>query len=122
MKLYCKKCNHILTNNLLEESEIKNLKYDDQEELLLLNKYIEVSKTDFWFNIPIKYLIHSKSIQLKNHTNKSRLHGCCGPSNFGNLNQVCPTCNFDIGTLISDCCFPIFVGVDENKVSLKPLW
>lgn len=122
MKLYCKKCNNILTPNSLIKSKIDELNYNEEKEFLSLEKYIEVKNTNLNFNVSIDCLINSKSINLKNHKDKLKFKGCCGPSDFGCLNQVCEKCGFDIGVLIADCWTPVFIGIDLSKVSLKPLW
>ncbi len=122
MKLYCKKCNYLLTSLKLEKSELKQICLIDEKELLQDRKYIEANRIDYSFEIPIDYLINSKSISLKDHKDSIRLQGCCGPGNFGVLNQVCPKCKFEIGVLIADCWTPRFIGIDKSKISEKPLW
>ena len=122
MKLYCKKCNNLLTLESLMKSTYKEVRFIDEKELLLEDKYIKASEIDYNFGISIDYLINTKSIILKNHKESIRLQGCCGPSEFGILNQVCPKCDFEIGVIIADCWTPRFIGVDKNKVSEKPLW
>ncbi|SEC00396.1 hypothetical protein SAMN04489761_2224 [Tenacibaculum sp. MAR_2009_124] len=122
MKLCCKNCNDLLTPKVLLKSEIDELSYIDEEELLQEGKFIEASKVEYNFGIPIEYLINSKSIILKNHSESIRLQGCCGPSEFDKLNQVCVNCNNEIGVLIADCWTSKFIGVNMSKVSLKRLW
>ncbi|MGG6231338.1 hypothetical protein [Tenacibaculum sp. SDUM215027] len=122
MKLYCKNCNNLLTINTLKESKFDEIKFVDESELLPNGKYIEASKVGYNFEIPIDYLINTKSILLKDHKESIRFQGCCGPSEFSTLNQVCPKCNSEIGVLVADCWTSRFIGIDIRKVSLKPLW
>ena len=122
MELYCKKCNNLLTQTPLKKSTFKEVKFIDEEELLQNGKYIEASKIDYNFEIPIDYFVNTESILLENHKDTIRLQGCCGPGEFGKLNQVCPRCKFEIGILIADCWTSRFIGIDESKVSKKPLW
>ncbi len=106
----------------LKESKYDELTFIDEKELLKENRYILASNAGFIFELPFKYLVNTKSILLINHNDQKRFNGCCGPSEFGKLNQVCSQCSSEIGTLISDCWTPKFIGIDGNKVSLKPLW
>ncbi|WP_028890453.1 hypothetical protein [Tenacibaculum ovolyticum] len=122
MKLYCKKCNDLLTPETLKKSTFKEVRFIDEKELLFDGKYIDASEVDYNFEIPIDYLINTKSIVLKNHKESVRFQGCCGPSEFGALNQVCLKCNFEIGVLVADCWTSRFIGIDKSKVSEKPLW
>ncbi len=97
MELYCKNCNNPLTKNPLIEAKVEELKYIDRKELLSEGKFIDASIVEYNFGIQIHYLIHTESISLKNHKDKVKLQGCCGPSNFNSLNQVCTICRFAIG-------------------------
>lgn len=120
MKLYCKRCNEILTTKSLIKA--KGIKLEDESELLSADEYIEAFKTSFNFGVPIEYLVHSESILLNDHKDDNRFIGCCGPGQFEHLNKVCPNCKNEIGIYIADCCTPRFIGIDKNKVSLQPLW
>lgn len=122
MELYCKNCNTLLTLSPLIKSNYKELTFIDEKELLNDNKYILASEAEFNFEIPIEYLINTNGILLSDHKDLSRFNGCCGPSEFGKLNQICTKCKFEIGVLIADCWTPRFIGIDINKVSKKPLW
>lgn len=122
MEFYCNKCNHKLTQNPLKISSKKELDYSDEEDLLKPGTYISVTETTFNFDINIEYLISFDSIILNDHKENFKLQGCCGPSNFNTLNQVCPKCNHEIGVLIADCWTPCFIGIDATKIAKKPLW
>ena len=121
MKLYCKKCNTILVEGLTEANN-REIIYSDECDLVPKGKYI--INNDIWNfeNLTIEYLIHIKSIKLKDHTNSYRLQGCCGPTGCDGLNQLCPTCNIEIGVLVADCFTPHFVGLEKSKISEKPVW
>lgn len=122
MDLYCKQCNYKLTPHSLKEAISKELSYIDEEELLKEGMYISTIEADYFFNISIDYLLNSKSTVLIDHQDSTRFNGCCGPSEFGKLNQICPQCKSEIGVLIADCWTSRFIGIDSNKVSKKPLW
>lgn len=120
MKLYCKKCNHLLVENL-SEAKKKEIVYEDGYDLIPEGKYIH--STDIGFNIyEVSYLMNIKSVPLKNYTNNERMQGCCGPSGLDGLNQLCLKCSEEIGVLVADCIAPYFIGIQKNKVSLEPLW
>ena len=122
MKLYCKRCNELLTPKTLIKADEDELRFEEGEELLPKDKY--VLNDDIWNfdKLETSYLINIKSIILKDHEDKSRMVGCCGPSGLDGFNQLCPNCNEEVGILVADCFTLHFVGIDVNKVSLKPMW
>ncbi len=122
MKLYCKNCNEKLTPNALSEAELDLIDLREEEDLIPKGMFIEANKIRFEFGVEIKYILNIDSVRLQNHKEITRLQGCCGPSNFDALNQVCPKCSSEIGVISGDCCMPHFVGIAENAVSLLPLW
>lgn len=121
MRLYCKKCNNELTNENLTKALLSELSDVEGNELLPKAKYIEVKKSEYNFTIKVDVLVHTKSINVIDHDNHLRLQGCCGPSEFGVLNQICSVCKTEIGVLIDDCWTQKFIGIDLSKVFVKPL-
>lgn len=121
MKLYCKKCNELLTLDSLKKARTEDLKFVDGEDLLPQGTFIEALEAEYFFGVPIDYLIDSDSINLEDHKEKSRFIGCCGSSQLECLNQICPNCKNEIGIFVSDCFTSTFTGIDIDKVSLKSL-
>ncbi|WP_025740577.1 hypothetical protein [Aquimarina pacifica] len=122
MELYCKKCKYRIHSRALQESKYIDVQYGDGQELLPAWEYVRTDKANYNFDFPIKYLVHSKSLLLIDHEDSLRFQGCCGPSQFGELNQVCPQCKNEIGILVADCWTSHFIGIDETKVTLQPIW
>lgn len=56
-------------------------------------------------------------INVKHHSDRSRINGCCGLSGFFGINTVCNN-NHEIGIEHSDCCMPHTVGLVLEKVEL----
>lgn len=122
MELYCKKCNQELTKGPLSQAKVSSINHGDEKDLVPLHQYVFLAEAEYNFEIPIDFLVNNKSLNLDNHTESIRLQGCCGPSEFGQLNQICPNCKSEIGLLIDDCWTPRFIAIDSNKISKKPLW
>jgi hypothetical protein len=59
---------------------------------------------------------------LNYHSDKSRLNGCCGPSEGELSNLVC-RCNTEIGREISDCITPHYTRINREQVNvIKDKW
>lgn len=121
MRLYCKKCNYLLVENLDKASKTE-VTYKEEYDLISEGKYIPNDNIWNFTNIKVSYIIHSKSISLKGHHIGLRMQGCCGPSGLDGFNQLCPNCNEEIGILVADCFTPHFIGIGKDKVSLTSLW
>ncbi|SEE09319.1 hypothetical protein SAMN04487765_1369 [Tenacibaculum sp. MAR_2010_89] len=106
----------------LKEAQKKEVIYADEYDLIPIGKYIVNSDIWNFGDLEIIYLINANNIDLKSHHDYAKMQGCCGPSGADGLNQLCPTCKEEIGVLVADCYTPRFIGLDVNKVSLKPLW
>lgn len=121
MKFYCKKCNNLLIENLIQAKK-EEILYDDEQDLIPIGKFVLNEGIWNFDDLEITYLINADSIVLKNHYNSVKMQGCCGPSGMDGLNKLCPNCSQEIGVLVSDCYTPRFIGIDKNKVSESPIW
>jgi hypothetical protein len=54
-------------------------------------------------------------LDVRYHTDRRRLIGCCGPSGLHGLNQVC-SCGCEIGTERSDCIWPHAIYLEPSRV------
>lgn len=122
MQLYCKKCNCQLTVMELELASSDQANEDDGATLIGPGLYLNASEIDIHFTQPIDFLVNKQSVILRNHKDRKRLQGCCGPGDLGVLNQVCPNCKAEIGVIVEDCWLPHFVGISGKAVSKEALW
>lgn len=116
MELYCKQCNHKLTVTDLQQSASNQANLEDQESLIGPGLYLDAGEIDIHFGKPIDFLVNTKSVVLRNHKDRTRLQGCCGPGDLGVLNQVCPNCSAEIGVIVADCWLPHFIGISGEAV------
>lgn len=122
MELYCKRCNHKISESSLVEIEIDQLDMGDGKVLMSKGRYIESEKVDFNFNEQIHFLMNPDGLNVTWHNDSSRLTGCCGPGIFNGLNLICCECSAEVGIVSADCWMPHFVGLSLSAVSKTPVW
>lgn len=122
MHLYCKKCNQQLTAVELQQTSPDKANLEDGAILIDPGFYVDAGGIEIHFGQPIDFLVNKKSVMLRNHNDRRRLQGCCGPGDLSVLNQVCPKCSAEIGVIIEDCWLPHFVGISGETVTKEPLW
>lgn len=122
MDLYCKNCNYKLTKQSLILTHISETCDNPFEPLLPLNSYILSKNTEYTFANKFQYYVCTDSLNLVDVFDDKRYEGCCGNSQYRYYNQACRRCKNEIGIIFDDCWAPCFIGIDENKISLKPLW
>lgn len=122
MQLYCKTCNQQLTAMNLQQVSLGHVNMKDQVSLIDPGLYVNTSEIEIHFEKQIDFLVNKQSVLLQNHTDRTRLTGCCGPGDLSVLNQVCPKCSAEIGVIVEDCWLPHFIGISGDTVSTEPLW
>jgi len=122
VELYCKTCNHKLSEMSLSPVSRDQVSMKEGSALIDEGVYINANEVNIRFEQKIDILLNAKSVNLKNHKDTSKLGGCCGPGDLSVLNQVCPNCSSEIGMIVEDCWLPHFVGVALDRVSERKLW
>ena len=118
MVVRCKKCNSILTNDLMQLQEISKLNEVDNEDYIQTGFYF-LSDVDFFGDGKEKVVVNKADlINAENHPNKGRLNGCCGLDGLDGLNKVCIK-GHEVGTECSDCWMPHYVIFELDLISIE---
>lgn len=111
IKLYCKKCNVALTNDLLEISESEII-WKEGSNSIPPNRYVNSLNNGL-----SKILVAIDTYLLKdNPTNRD--YGCCGNSNEESYNKTC-TNGHEVATKIEDCWTSFYIEFDLKKIIIK---
>lgn len=111
IKIYCKKCNVALTNDLLEiqESEVT---WKEDGNFIPANRYMDSED-----NGRAKILVAIDTYLLKNNP-INRNFGCCGNSNEESYNKTCVN-GHEVATRIDDCFTGFYIEFDLKKIIIK---
>lgn len=116
MIVTCKTCGLVLSKSIhtFISSEILN----PGEDLVAVGYYTQISE-EHSIQLDGQIAINLKDkLNMKSHSDLSRLNGCCGLDGFGGLNQVCLN-NHEVGTEMSDCWMPHALVFDPEQVTLQ---
>lgn len=111
IKLYCKKCNVALTNDLLEMSNSKIFWIDNRNPIP--ENHFTYSENEGNKNILVAidtYLLKDNPI--------NRNFGCCGNSNEESYNKTCAN-GHEVATKIDDCYTGYYIEFDLKKTIIK---
>ncbi|RKD94078.1 hypothetical protein [Marinifilum flexuosum] len=118
MKVFCKKCNVELTNELVELSDRELLTEDDGKDFLPKGYYF-VSDGGYFTASEGKIIINLKDlINTQNHNDFKRLNGCCDLDGMDGINKVCKN-GHEIGTVKKDCWMPHCIIFESKLVDPK---
>lgn len=102
MVIKCLVCNTVLTNELIELTDLNELNDEDGEDFIPEGRFF-ISNGEHYLNSKGQIIINKKDlINSKNHTDFSRLNGCCGLDGMDGINKTCIN-GHEIGTEHSDC-------------------
>jgi hypothetical protein len=102
MKLKCKKCKIDLTDDLKEVFGKGQLMEIDKQDFIPRGHYF-ISDGEYYTGTENKIIIcKSDLINSKNHTDHSRLGGCCGLDGTSGPNKLCIN-GHEVATEKSDC-------------------
>lgn len=102
MRVKCKHCNIELTEDLVEVQGTGQLKEIDGEDFIPRGLFV-ISNGDYYTGTENQIIVNVKDLKnSKNHTNASRLNGCCGLDGTDGPNKLCLN-GHEIGTEKSDC-------------------
>lgn len=120
MKLVCKKCDEIVTQDLDVLKDEACLCEEDAKEYLPQGFYI-VSKGEYNPENEGDYLLNLRDLlNLKHTTDLTRLNGCCGLDGLDGYNLLCKN-GHEIGTERSDCWMPHYAIIDNGKVKMDQI-
>jgi hypothetical protein len=117
MIVYCKECGLPLTQELKEYTG-KILGLGDGQDLIQRG-YYAFSCNNNYTDTEKKIAINTKDlINTKNHSNPSRLNGCCGLDGGDGPNKICLN-GHEVATEKSDCWMPHEVLFENEKTYMK---
>lgn len=117
MIVKCKICGLHLTHSLIELHDEKYLNEEDNMDFIPEGYFI-FSDGMFFTNSKGKIIINRKDlINSKNHSDSSRLYGCCGLDGTSGVNKTCNN-NHEIGTERSDCWMPHCVIFEDERIEI----
>lgn len=114
IKIYCKKCNVRLTDELLEIGQ-DEIHFPVEEEAIPEGRFVF-----FKHNSVLSILINSNQELLKNHADSSRFYGCCGSDGTNGYNKVCVN-NHEVATEFSDCYTSCYIEISLKNTIVKQI-
>lgn len=118
MIIKCKVCGINLTAELKPLGNTNFLREEDATDFVP-SGYYYICEDDYFIDQNKGIAINTNDkLNLRNHTDTSRLNGCCGLDGCDGLNQVCKN-GHEVATERSDCWTAHSVIFDSNLVELK---
>jgi hypothetical protein len=115
MRIKCKKCHIELTDDLVEVSGVGQLSEIDNKDYINRGQFF-VSDGQYYTGTKNQIIINIKDLKnSKNHTDPSRLNGCCGLDGTNGLNKLCIN-GHEIGTEKSDCWMAHALVFENDKI------
>jgi hypothetical protein len=111
IKLYCKKCNVALTNDLTEISD-SEITWKEEGNSIPEQRYINSDDM-----VREKVLVAIDTYLLKDNP-INRNFGCCGNSNEESYNKTCAN-GHEVATKIDDCYTGYYIEFDLKKIIIK---
>jgi hypothetical protein len=117
MKVYCKTCNLPLTNEVKLYTGTSFGEADKQN--FIQEGFYTISDGAFFTGSEDRVIINIADLtNATNHTNRSRLNGCCGLDGGDGPNKLCAN-GHEVATEYSDCWMPHAILFDKEKTFLK---
>jgi hypothetical protein len=113
IKIYCKKCNAKLTDEL-QEMDSSLLRSVDNSPIIDKNKFAIQHNDEFLKGI----IVAIDNYYLMNHKDKNRFSGCCGSSGSDGMNKTCSN-GHEVATEFSDCYLPHGITFNFDRVIVK---
>ena len=116
MKVYCKKCLLPLTKELMLYT---GTSFGEAGEQPYIQPGYYATEHDFFTGFEGCVVVNLEDlVNVNDHTDKSRLNGCCGLDGCDGPNKVCSN-GHEVATEKSDCWMPYAVLFDKEKTFLK---
>lgn len=113
IKLFCKKCNTALTENLTEISESKIVWKEEGNSIpkncFLIPKFHEVGN-----------ILVAVDTYFLNDNPINKDFGCCGNSNHKSYNKTCAN-GHEVATKIADCYTSSYIEFDVKKIIIEEI-
>ena len=118
MKLICRKCQLVISKEVIELHDTSLLSHDDGQDYIPEGFYI-IDDNKMHLDLRDAIIINLKDlVNSKRHSNRSRLNGCCGMDGLDGRNRLCLR-NHEIGTEKSDCWMSHFIALDSEMVCFE---
>ena len=115
MRIKCKKCDIELTDHLVEVPGIGQLSEIDNNDFINRGQFF-VSDGQYYAATENQVIINIQDLKnSRNHTDPSRLNGCCGLDGTDGLNKLCMN-GHEIGTEKSDCWMAHALIFENDKI------
>ena len=112
IKMYCKKCNVKLTEEL-KEMDYHTVTFPDEANAIPHGRF-----TQYEYNSKISILISREEHFMKNHANPGRFSGCCGSDGSNGMNKLCVN-GHEVATEVSDCYTSYYIRMHLKNVVVK---
>ena len=122
MRLYCKQCNHQVTNRPLQKIAVESLKFREEEQLVPYGRFANAEEAEMQGRLRLSFLVREGELNVILTSHGKRLYGCCGYSNMEDFTIVCGKCSYEMGIIITECSWEYYVGICGDRVSKFPLW
>lgn len=117
MRVYCKICGLVLTQDIVRYSG-KNFGEADAENYIP-SGYYTISDSEYFHESLGAIIINiTDLINCENHKERGRLNGCCGLDGCDGPNKICLN-GHEVATEKSDCWMPHAVLFEKDKIILK---
>jgi hypothetical protein len=117
MKVYCKTCALAVTKDLVL---YKGKSFGEADSQDYIQSGFYAISDGVYFTKTKNFVIVNVSdiLNIKNHSNGSRLNGCCGLDGCDGPNKVCMN-GHEVATEKSDCWMPHAMIFEKDKTILK---
>lgn len=112
IKIFCRKCNVLLTDELIEIEQDK-ICFPDEEEAVPEGRFVFFKQ-----NSTLSILVNRKQELLNNHSDSFRFYGCCGSDGSNGCNKVCSN-NHEVATEFSDCYTSYYIEFSLKNTIVK---
>lgn len=121
MKFTCKSCGILISESVTKLVDLGLVNHEQSGEPYFPKGYyhlydeqtmkrMKLTKSNYLINI-------TDLINTKNHTNLSRLNGCCGLDGMDGINKLCIN-GHEVATQFSDCWTMHYVELDAECVDI----
>lgn len=117
MKIHCKVCGLLLTNDL---QEYTSKSFGEADEQPFIQKgFYAISDGEYFTKTEGSFIANVEDmVNIIDHFKSGRLNGCCGLDGTDGPNKLCAN-GHEVATEKSDCWMPMAVIFEKEKIILK---